>query len=59
MAYRFSEIELKALDEKFENPEAVVVCPRCGELLSFMEIGNSCEVKCPTDSCLYDSIRGL
>lgn len=51
--------EIKALTQKLNTPDADVACPRCGKLLAFAEIGNSCEVKCPSDSCLYDSIRGL
>lgn len=50
--------EIKALTEKLNNPCADVVCPRCGESLTFNTVGNSCEVMCPT-GCIYDCIRGL
>ena len=59
MVSKYTEIECNALDEKFEHPENTVLCPRCGEKLQYKKIGNSSEVKCPTNNCLYDAIRGL
>ena len=59
MVTNYSDEECKALDEKFENPENVVKCPRCGKKLIYIKRGNSCEVKCETENCLCDAIRGI
>ena len=56
---KYTETECRALDEKFEHPEHTVICPRCGEKLQYKKVGNSSEVKCTTDNCLYATIRGL
>lgn len=57
MAYNDKERE--ALYEKAENSTAKVLCPRCGAELGYREVGNSYEVKCPTDNCLKLTVRGL
>lgn len=59
MAMKYNEKENKAIDEKMEHPDKKVICPRCGAELMYREVGNSCEVKCPTENCLKASIRGL
>ena len=59
MEDRYSKNEIEALDKKLEHPDEEVRCPRCGNLLIFREVGNSCEVKCQTEGCLKDTIRGL
>lgn len=59
MAIKYSEKEISALEKKMVNPTAVVVCPRCGEELSYRAVGNSCEVKCPTEGCIVGTSRGL
>lgn len=56
---KYNDRENKAIDEKLGHPDRKVICPRCGKELTFREIGNSCEVKCPTENCLKASIRGL
>lgn len=59
MVIEYTKEECKALDEKFEHPNKIVLCPRCGKQLIFTQRGNSCEVKCETRDCLYDAIRGI
>ena len=51
--------EEKAILEKWEYPDHVVTCPRCGKELAYEEHGNSSVVKCPTDNCLFDTFRGI
>jgi len=55
----YTEEEWGALDEKLENPETDVTCPRCGNEIIFKEIGNSVLVKCLSDNCIYRGIRGI
>lgn len=59
MAIKYNEKECMALDKKAESPESVVLCPRCGKELTFRSVGNSYEVKCPTENCLKETVRGL
>lgn len=54
-----TEEEIQALDYKMEHPSEIVICPRCGKFLLFKAIGNSCEIKCETEGCLYGGSRGL
>lgn len=57
MAY--SEKELAVLDKKAMQPDSIVICPRCGKELTYKAVGNSYEVKCPTEDCLKETVRGL
>ena len=59
MATKYTEKESAALDKKLFNPTETVICPRCGKELTYRAVGTSCEVKCPTENCLYASMRGL
>ena len=59
MDIKYSEKEIAALDKKFEMPDSVVICPRCGKMLIHTRHNNSCEVKCESAGCLRDAIRGL
>lgn len=59
MLQKLTDTELDALDQKMENPDDVVYCPRCGRELEFRSVGNSCEVKCPTEDCIKETVRGL
>lgn len=59
MDFKYTDKELAVLNEKFKYPHKTVICPRCGQELQYRKIGNSCEVKCRTENCLYDAIRGL
>ena len=54
-----SEIEIKALEEKLNNPEKKVVCPRCGNEIIYEKIGNSIFANCKTPGCISGGIRGL
>ena len=55
----YTEIEWDALDEKLENPEQEVICPRCGNEIIYKEIGNSISVECLSADCIFGGIRGL
>ena len=51
--------EYEALDEKLNNPEKIVKCPRCGNDIICEKRGNSIAVECKTKNCIYGGIRGL
>lgn len=55
----YTEAEREALDKKVEFPNSKVVCPRCGKELTYRTVGNSYEVKCPTENCIKLTSRGL
>lgn len=59
MAIKYNGKEIKAIEEKMNNPTAVVVCPRCGEKLQFNSYNSACEVKCKTENCLRGVLRGI
>lgn len=59
MDTKYSEKELYALEEKALNPNKAVLCPRCGSELQYRDIGNSYEVKCPSENCIRETVRGL
>ena len=59
MATNYNDAECRALDRKLEHPEETVVCPRCGRNLEYQEKNGSRMVKCETDGCLRDGIRGI
>ncbi|MCM1440363.1 MAG: hypothetical protein NC131_14335 [Roseburia sp.] len=59
MASKYSEKELAALEQKAKTPDSKVVCPRCGKELTYRAVGNSYEVKCPTEGCISLTVRGL
>lgn len=59
MGFEWIKIYEDAVTEKFEHPDREVLCPRCGKHLNYRRIGNSVEVKCETENCLVDTIRGL
>lgn len=59
MPTKYTEKELAALKAKESNPQAEVICPRCGKALTFREVGSSYEVKCTTVNCLKLTVRGL
>ena len=59
MAVKYTDKELDALDEKALNPQKKVFCPRCGKELQYRSIGNSYEVKCLTENCIKETVRGL
>lgn len=54
-----NEEDWAALDEKLNNPEKVVKCPRCGNEIIYEKRGNSIAVECKTKDCIYGGIRGL
>ena len=55
----YTETEWNALDEKMNNPDKEVVCPRCGNEITYEEIGNSTSVSCLSEDCIFGGIRGL
>jgi hypothetical protein len=56
---KFTRDDNEALDEKANNPNSAVKCPRCGKLLIFTRMGNSYIIQCETSNCLHDECRGL
>lgn len=51
--------EYNAIENKMKNPNDKVMCPRCGKELIYKKYGNSISVKCETEECISESIRGL
>jgi len=47
--------EIEALLDKINNPEKIVLCPRCGKKLSFNKVGSISYARCTTYGC----IRGI
>lgn len=54
-----SEQGYEVLEEKLNNPEKKVICPRCGNEIIYEKRGNSIAVECKTKGCIYGGIRGL
>lgn len=54
-----NERDYEALEEKMNNPEKEVRCPRCGNEIIYEVRGNSIAVECKTEKCIYGGIRGL
>ena len=42
----YTEEEKEALREKRENPDKMILCPRCGSEIKYEEYGNSSTVYC-------------
>lgn len=59
MDIEYSKEEEFAIEEKMNNHNTKVVCPRCGKLLKYREAGNSYEIKCETEGCLREVVRGI
>ena len=59
MTANYTKEEWSALDQKALNPTTDVKCPRCGKSLLYRSAGNSYEVRCPTENCISESVRGL
>ena len=54
-----NDIDRKALNEKLNNPQTDVRCPRCGNIINYDKRGNSIAVECATKDCIYGGIRGI
>lgn len=54
-----NEKEKKALQEKLNNPDKKVICPRCGNEIMYENRGNSTAIFCKTPKCIFGGIRGL
>ena len=59
MAIRLSENERNAINEKLNNKDKEVICPRCGNILIYEKRGNSIAIECKTKGCIFGGIRGL
>ena len=59
MAIKLSEKEKKAIQEKLDNKDKNIICPRCGKEIIYEKRGNSIAVECKTPGCIYGGIRGL
>lgn len=51
--------DYEALDEKMNNPQKDVRCPRCGNKIIYEKRGNSIAVECKTKGCIFGGVRGL
>ena len=51
--------EWAALGRKMNNPEQTSICPRCGNEITYEEIGNSISVSCLSEDCIFGGLRGL
>ncbi|MBE6678068.1 MAG: hypothetical protein E7597_04670 [Ruminococcaceae bacterium] len=49
--------ERAAIRRKFNFPDAVVTCPRCGSNIQWIKQGTSVYVQCEKLYCIYCSIR--
>ena len=59
MVSKYTNKELDALENKLENPEQTVICPRCGNVLLYASVGNCAEARCAPDGCIRERVRGL
>lgn len=59
MATKYTMSEREALEKKLREPEAAVICPRCGNILVCKIVGNSSETRCLTEGCIKLICRGL
>ncbi len=53
----YSVEERAAIRRKYNNPDAYVTCPRCGQKLVWIKQNTSLYVQCSTKYCIYCSIR--
>lgn len=51
--------ERKIVDEKFENPNKSIKCPKCGKPLIYSSFDSAEQVKCPTAGCVKVTLRGI
>lgn len=51
--------EKAAVREKMNHPEREVRCPRCGNLIDYIDGGNWSSFVCRTKGCIESSVRGL
>ncbi len=56
---QMTEKDYEALEEKLNDPEKAIKCPRCGNEIIYEKRGNSIAVECATPNCIYGGIRGL
>ena len=54
-----NEEEKKAVLKKLNNNNKIILCPRCGKPLSYMNFGNSTTVFCKIDKDIVGSLRGI
>jgi DNA-directed RNA polymerase subunit RPC12/RpoP len=54
-----NEDEKKALEDKLNNPDKTVKCPRCGSEIIYEKRGNSIAIECKTPKCISGGLRGL
>ena len=59
MVICLNENERKAINDKLNNKDKDVVCPRCGNALIYEKRGNSIAVECKTQGCIFGGIRGV
>lgn len=55
----YSVDEMNAINQKAENISKKVICPRCGRELVFIGNPHGYIIKCETEGCLKEVVRGL
>ena len=51
--------EIEALSKKEMNPNSVIKCPRCGNLLDIKTFETAKYIYCKTKDCINMTIRGI
>lgn len=59
MAIKMTDTERSAINEKLNNKDKRVTCPRCGNVIIYEKRGNSIAVECRTKDCIFGGVRGL
>lgn len=49
----------KALEQQMKHEKITETCPRCGNQLLYIQYGSSYEVRCATDGCISEVVRGI
>ncbi|MDR3344794.1 MAG: hypothetical protein LBT21_04295 [Oscillospiraceae bacterium] len=49
----------RADKEMFFNGHTDIVCPRCGNAIVCEGEGNSYVIRCKTDGCILETVRGI
>lgn len=55
----YSQKDIAALNEKLNDPNKTVKCPRCGKNILVDRFGNSYHVYCESRNCIENKIRGI
>lgn len=51
--------EILAIEEKMNHPEREVRCPRCGNLIDYIDGVSGSSFVCRTEGCIESNVRGI